>query len=42
VLASKFDNLRDGRAALVLDGAATGARIADREDGVPVKTTSTN
>jgi membrane fusion protein (multidrug efflux system) len=42
VLASKFDNLRDGRAALVLDAAATGARIADREDGVPVKTTSTN
>jgi hypothetical protein len=42
VLGSKFDNLRDGLAAVVLEGAAAGARIADREDSLPVTATSTN
>ena len=42
VLGTKFDNLRDGRAALVLDGDAAGARIADREEKLPVTATSTN
>ena len=42
VLASKFDNLRDGREAVVLGGDAAGERIADREDRVPVTATSTN
>ncbi len=42
VLASKFDNLRDGREAVVLGGDTAGERIADREDRVPVTATSTN
>ena len=42
VLGTKFDNLRDGRAAFVLDGDAAGARIADREEMLPPTATSTN
>jgi RND family efflux transporter MFP subunit len=41
VLGSRFDNLRDGMAAAVVDGAAAEAKVADRE-AAPAPATSTN